>query len=304
MYLGEDRFGLQPVWEALIEVYYEFAKVCDKHGLRYYVTDGNALGAVRHGGFIPWDDDLDVSMPRPDYEKFLGIADRELPDNLKIVRWQNTPEYNMLFAKVQETRREYVEGIEKKSKRMLSNGIYIDVFPIDGFPTSKFDLVVGRMQFSLLKTMLRFQCDRFTHQTTKGKIVWLSGMFLTPFFPLLWGHDRILARMEKITRQIEYDKSPLTGRSWNDSGLLFYPPHPKEVWGKPTKQKFGDQLLPFPEDLRGFLEIRYGDYMKLPPEGCRRPAHQYSWRCPWWLGPTRHRKISYNDMCRSHVLFG
>lgn len=287
MYLGEDIFGLQPIWEGLIGVYSEFAKVCDKYGLKYYVTDGNALGAVRHGGFIPWDDDLDVSMPRPDYEKFLEIAAGELPSNLKIVRWQNTPEYNFLFAKVQETRREYVEGIEKASGRMLSNGIYIDIFPIDGFPASKLTLVMFRIKFAILKVLLRFQCDKLSRQTTKGKIVWLAGLLLAPFFPWLWGHARIMRRMEALTRKLSFDDSTLTGRSWNDSGLFFYPPYPKEVWGVSSKQKIGDVMLAFPSDIKKFLEIRYGDYMQLPPMEQQRPAHQYSWRCPWWLGPTK-----------------
>lgn len=287
MYLGEDRFGLQPIWEGLIGVYDEFSKICDKHGLRYYVTDGNALGAVRHGGFIPWDDDLDVSMPRPDYEKFLEIAEGELPPNLKIVKWQNTPEYNLLFAKVQETRREYVEEIEKTSGRMLSNGIYIDIFPIDGFPIPKLTLIVCRLRFAILKVLLRFQCDKLSRQTTKGKIVWIAGLLLTPFFPWLWGHERIMRHMEKLTRKLSFDDSELTGRSWNDSGLFFYPPHPKAVWGVSSKQKFGERTLAFPSDIKKFLEIRYGDYMRLPPVECQRPSHQYSWRCPWWLGPTK-----------------
>ena len=287
MYLGEDRFGLQPIWEGLIGVYDEFAKICDKYGLRYYVTDGNALGAVRHGGFIPWDDDLDISMPRPDYEKFIGVAGRELPSNLKIVKWQNTPEYNLMFAKVQETRREYVEGIEKASGRMLSNGIYIDIFPIDGFPTSRLTLAMCRIKFAILKVLLRFQCDKFSRQTTKGKIVWFAGLLLTPFFPWLWGHDRIMRCMEALTQKFSFDDSALTGRSWNDSGLFFSPPHPKEVWGVATKRMFGEKMLPFPSNIEKFLEIRYGDYMRLPAVEHRCPSHQYTWRCPWWLGPTK-----------------
>ena len=78
-------YGLRPLWDALYEIYEEFAKICDKHGLRYYAFAGTLLGAIRHNGFIPWDDDLDVAMPRPDYEKFIQISKTELPRHLNFV---------------------------------------------------------------------------------------------------------------------------------------------------------------------------------------------------------------------------
>ena len=69
--ITEDKFGLKPIWEAILEIYDEFCKICDRHGLRYYVTDGNALGAVRHKGFIPWDDDIDLAMSSEDPSPYL-----------------------------------------------------------------------------------------------------------------------------------------------------------------------------------------------------------------------------------------
>ena len=113
MKLGEDKFGLQQVWDGVFNVYKEFAKICEEHKLRYYVSDGCALGAVRHGGFIPWDDDLDVSMPRADYEEFLLIAESKLPPHLKIVTWRNTSQYNALFAKIQDSREQFVREVEQ-----------------------------------------------------------------------------------------------------------------------------------------------------------------------------------------------
>ena len=77
--------NLKPVWSAILEVYDQYALVCNRFGLRHWVAYGTLLGAVRHKGFIPWDDDFDVFMPREDYERFLSIADTELPEYLKIV---------------------------------------------------------------------------------------------------------------------------------------------------------------------------------------------------------------------------
>ena len=67
------KLDMRPIWDALLHVYEEFARVCDENNLRYYLAEGSAIGALRHKGFIPWDDDLDVIMPRPDYERFRQI---------------------------------------------------------------------------------------------------------------------------------------------------------------------------------------------------------------------------------------
>ena len=113
------KINLKPVWDAVLNVYREVAQICDKHGLRYYLTDGTALGAVRHKGFIPWDDDFDMSMPREDYQKFIEIARNELPEHLKFVNWENTPEFTLLFGKVQDTRADFVKSIEAECGYML-----------------------------------------------------------------------------------------------------------------------------------------------------------------------------------------
>ncbi len=284
MYLGDNQFGLQPVWEALIKVYLEFAKICDRHHLRYYVTDGSALGAVRHGGFIPWDDDFDVSMPRPDYEKFLVVAKSELPANLKVVTWRNTPEYNYVsMVKVQETRREYVLALEQKIKRKLSNGIFIDVFPINGCPTGRWARLKGRIWFWTLRLLLRFHCERFSGSKFKHKIAWLLGMSLAPFLPWLWTHDQILGFQEKILSKLDYDKAEFTGRYW----MFFAKPLKKCVWGRGKIVPFGEMNVPLPSEWHEFLTVWYGDYMKMPPESEQHPTHSFTYRCPWWLGPTR-----------------
>ena len=285
MYLGEDTFKLQLIWEGLFEVYQAIAAICDNHGLKYYATDGVALGAVRHKGFIPWDDDFDMSMPREDYEKFLEIAEKELPDYYKIVTWRNTPEYNFLFAKVQDTRKETVEEIERVTGHFLSNGIYVDILPIDKASSSKVRRALSDKWFALRRVLVRFHCDQFTRQTEKGKVCWLMGMALSPLFPWLWTHDQILASCEKSATAYRNSMSDLTCRKCSNVSYRRQP-LPSKIWGVGQNIPFGESVIKVPTDVDGYLQNEYGDYMKLPPEEKRRPSHQYSWRCPWWLGPT------------------
>lgn len=287
-------YNLRPVWDAILEVYKPFAEICKKHNLCHYVVDGNAIGAVRHGGFIPWDDDFDVAMPRSDYDKFLEIAAGELSQDLRIVTWRNTPEFNMLSAKLQLANKDEVEKIEKETGRMLSNGIFIDIFPIDGTTSSTVRWRIGSIWYAVLQSLLRFHNDQFGHQTRKGKIVWLAGMVLSPVFFWLWTHDAICRRLEKLQRKYDFGKTPLYDSSTFLSGLTRRRRHKSSVWGKPRMAKYESIEVPLPEKYEEYLSFWYGDYMKLPSASCRVPAHQYAWRCPWWMGPTneyawRHR---------------
>ena len=285
MKLGEDLFGLKDIWSGVFSVYTEFAKVCEANNLRYYVSDGSALGAVRHQGFIPWDDDFDVSMPRPDYEKFIEIADRGLPPYLKLVTWRNTPTYNGLFAKIQDSREEVVRGIEAKCGVMLSNGIYIDILPIDGTATSWLARFLADKWFRIRRVLMRFRLDQFSRQTRKGKLYWLAGAVMYLLFPWLWGEKKLLESYDKSARAHTYVDSELTIRPCSNVSYR-RAPIKRSVWGVPTPAKFGDATVMLPEKCNEYLLVEYGDYMKLPPESKRHPSHQYSWRCPWWLGST------------------
>lgn len=283
MYLGDDKFGLQPLWEELISVYDEFARICDRHGLRYYVTDGNAIGALRHGGFIPWDDDLDVSMPYPDYKLFLSLYKNELPSHLKVVTWRNTTEFNLLFAKIQDVRKNRIGDLEKKMGITLSNGVFLDIFPIYGYPKGMFSLLRYRFLTQFYRSLIRFRFDLFSRQTLQGKILWIIGLLLMPFCPWLWSRDKILEKMEKLNTEVDFEDAIFTGRT----GMVKFRGIPKDAWGKGVELKFGDRTLRFPSDAKKYLEVEYGDFMQLPPENKRQPSHSYSWRCPWWLGPTQ-----------------
>ena len=285
MNLGENKFGLQEIWEGVFNIYLEFARVCEENNLRYFVSDGSALGAVRHGGFIPWDDDFDVSMPRPDYEKFMMIAEEKLPPHLKLVTWRNTREFALPLAKIQDSREDYVRNVETNYGTMLSNGIFIDILPIDGAAPTKLGRIIADKWFRIRRVLMRFWCGSFSLQTNKGKIYWLSGMILSPLFPWLWGRRRLLASYEASAKSHYYDESLLTIRPCSNVSYR-RKPIPRVGWGTPRSVEFGESLIKVAEMTKEYLIAEYGDFMKYPPEDKRHPTHQYTWRSPWWLGPT------------------
>lgn len=261
---SEDPFGLRPLWDASLEIYREIAKICDRHGLRYYVTDGTALGAVRHKGFIPWDDDFDISMPRPDYEKIKKIFRAELPAYLKFVDFHNTPEFGYLFGKVQDCRREKIEALEKDIGSQLSNGLSIDIFPIEGYPKSRF---VGKAICFLSRLFGRVA-------RTRGGWRYIG-----------------MRGCEMLAKMFPFEKSDLTGRTCSALSVYRRAGLARLAWGTPVKMEFDRGAVPVPSDVGAYLKNEYGDYMKLPPKEKRHPTHGYAKRCPWWLGPTAKDKV-------------
>lgn len=284
----DKDYGLRPLWDALLDIYEIFADICKRHGLRHYVVYGTVLGAVRHGGFIPWDDDFDVGMPREDYEKFIRISSKELPANLKFVNWMNTPEFHYLFGKIQEARRERVEALEKQLGFMLSNGVYIDIFPIDGYPESKLERAWIKARDYFLRLIGRYRIYKWDDLTWKGKVARIVGMVLAPFVPRMKSQDTIFPVYEKTAKRHKFDESTLVGDVglWED--VLCSPCQSRECWGKPTKHDFSGHSIMIQENPDQYLISRYGtNYMTLPPVEDRKPSHSYPFRCAWWLGPTR-----------------
>lgn len=279
----QKNYNLRPVWDAILNIYATYTELCKKYGLRYYIINGTAIGAVRHHGFIPWDDDFDVAMPREDYEKFRRIV-KELPPHLKFVDWHNTKEYTQLFGKIQDSRREVVESIERETGFMLSNGIFIDVFPIDGFPSNPIMYYLYKVKYQIIKAVIRFRLHSFKEQTKAGVGTWCLGMFCGFFWPFRWSQPRLFTAIEKFAKSCPFATSKNTGRV--DSSLTFRYVYDKSVWGSPQYVSFENINVPIPQKIDEYLRLEYGNYMQLPPETKRTPNHGYSWRCSWWLGPT------------------
>ena len=118
--------------EIEIEIFKSFISVCEHLNLTYYVLDGTLLGAVRHKGFIPWDDDIDVGMPREDYEVFLREGQALLPEEYFIQTFDSDPEYLANYAKIRNNNTTFVETSVRHRK--INHGVFIDVFPLDYCP--------------------------------------------------------------------------------------------------------------------------------------------------------------------------
>ena len=144
-------YDIRPLQLRILKILLAVDKVCKEHGLRYYIMAGTMLGAVRHKGFIPWDDDLDIGMPRADYDLLMSHSKEWLPKPYEAVCAENDPNYPLPFAKIQDADTTLIERMHLK----YLGGIYLDVFPLDGVPQSKHCIII----LTLLKNVWSFRAS-------------------------------------------------------------------------------------------------------------------------------------------------
>ena len=134
------------------EMFRVFIEVCEKLNLRYYVLGGTLLGAVRHGGFIPWDDDIDLGMPRDDYEVFLREAPSLLPSHLFLQNYRTDPEYCLNITKIRNTGTTFIEYESRQQD--ICHGVFIDIFPLDHYPDTAWAELLYKIKRRVLKVRI------------------------------------------------------------------------------------------------------------------------------------------------------
>ena len=136
------------------EIFKSFINVCDQLRLKYYLVHGSLLGAVRCGGFFPFDDDIDVAMPRKDYDVFFSMGHALLRKGLFAQSVQSEPSYPLVFGKIRDSNTAFIQPVLKRVN--VNKGIYIDVFPLDNYPSDSYSQRLHQLDYV------------FTHQSSDG----------------------------------------------------------------------------------------------------------------------------------------
>ena len=268
-----------------MDIYDVFADIANRHGLRFYLGFGSVLGAVRHGGFIPWDDDFDVQMSRKDYETFRRIASSELPPHLKWVDCNNSPELLELFGKIVDSRKEVYDRVVERTGIQFPQGLYIDVFPIDGCPKGPIPRFVCGVRRNLLRLVMNYRLVK--HPTgCKARVLHLFGRGVSGLLPSIRTIRDVRDFVDRHVRRCSMESADACGTPspvWQELINI----EPVAVFGEPRMVPFHGRTVPIPQDFDTYLRRKYGDYMRLPPEDKRcLPYHAGQPDAPWKFGPT------------------
>lgn len=256
-----DEEALRKLQLTELDMLQVLGQFCDDNGLTWFLDGGTALGALRHGGFIPWDDDIDIGMPRADFEQLVSLAKTEFPDGYSLHTLTNTAGYTPLFAKM------YKNGTKNYTSATMNarcdQGIYVDIFPYDELSS---DTKTRRRQVRNARIWQRiaFLYSQTTMDMPHGG---LAGFLEKAAF--FAGHclSKIALTPEKIRLHAEKSIDPQA-----DSGILLsfawaeYEGFPRETIIPTALQTFEGHAFPVPGRLEDFLATTYGDWRTLPPE--------------------------------------
>jgi len=262
-----DEYGLCFLQNVILNMMEYLDKLCSLNGIEYYIIGGTALGAVRHGGFIPWDDDLDIAMTRDNYNKFIRLCRSEKFDNQNFYFQQETVDWPGYFSKVRLLGTHFEENAADESVPYEKRGLFIDVFPLDNVPDGK----IARIWWYFCGKML-VAYEQGAHKAYQPK------GFLRKFSILC----AKCLKNHKLRTFYEHQVQKYSGKKTGFIGGHSFISRfsntfmRREIWGKATRINFEKTTLLAPEDIKGFLTVYFGDYMTLPPVELRTSHHLLS----------------------------
>lgn len=247
------------------EILEQFHAICEENGLKYYLAYGSAIGAVRHKGFIPWDDDMDVVMLRDDYDKLIDLSKSIIPDDLFLQTYEVDHEYPFFFSKLRKRGTAFVEkGTEDLN---INHGIFIDIFPLDYIPQNKINkfrqqVVAEKLWIMMAKTRIKSGAKKLLVQILN------IGLNETSY----------IAKVKKLENKM---KSYSKGKTSKVALLTYggFAPYAMQYFDvndlEPMKILFENKEFYIMKGYDKVLRESYGDYMTPPPLDKQIPLHDY-----------------------------
>ena len=257
----EQKESVRKVQDKILEIMKFIDAVCRKNGIVYYIMGGTALGAIRHGGFIPWDDDLDIFMTPAEYTKFKAAMEMEANPRFMLQEWRTVEKY-LEYAKVRMNGTTFIEE-SFKDRKDLHQGIYVDIMILHKVPESNFiqKLVYYESKFVTLYAL----SQRNWKPKNKGQVLVLNILKVIPC--------QLIAKL-CYHRIYKYDdrKDNFKYCYWITPAKFHSGLFDKSFFEQPVDVPFEDTVLYGSKHIKEYLEYRYGNYMKLPSTEQRQAA--------------------------------
>ena len=241
--------------------------VCREHKVRYYLMGGSMLGAVRHHGFIPWDDDVDIAIPREDYEKLYRILRQKNDPTYCVETYENgAADYIYPYMKIYDKTTTVIEN----SSNTLKRGVFLDIFPIDGLGTYQEE---HQKNFKRIRLAVNFLSTK-TCRWSKGRKLYKNlAIVVAKLIPLFGGYQKLLKHIDTLCKKYAYDTSDQVGvlsGTYGEKEIM-----PRNYYGTPTEYEFEGKMFFGVERYDEYLSKLYGNYMTPPPESKRVAPHGF-----------------------------
>ena len=247
---------------AQLKIAKEVKRICEKNNINYFLDAGSMLGAVRHKGFIPWDDDMDIGMMDEEYKKFIKIAPKELGEEFFLDNYYLNKEYGLVFSKVRLKNTKYVERLGATHSKHQE--IFVDIFPYFYRPENKFERKKQTIKLRILSQIMMAQSGFKVWKGNKG----ISKIKFVPIIVLakITKKDNVYKKIERLYNQCK--SSEIIGI--HDGVCYDYWYYDKKYLEKFIDMNFENESFKVPEEYDNILKTIYGDYMTLPPVDERR----------------------------------